>query len=62
MLCGVVTSMLDTGCEISRDLLTWYVEHREIDFEIATVPYYSKPDPAAAAKAMEDAARAKARL
>ena len=62
LLCGKVTALLDSGHMVERELLLWYAEHRQIDWQIATTPYYGKPDKAEAARAVQDIERARVLL
>lgn len=60
LLCAEVKAQLNAGkTAIPPTLLRWYMEHRQIDRQIATTPYYGKADPAEAAQAERDIAHAK---
>lgn len=59
LLCKKIGALLDGPHAIESELLTWYIEHREIDLQIATTPYYGKPDNSEADKAKRDIERAK---
>lgn len=55
LLCLVIgDSVRSADPRLPREFLTWFIEHREIDRKIATTPYYGKPDPDEAAKAVQD--------
>ena len=59
LLCRHVSATLDAGQMPERDLLSWYIEHREIDRQIAMTPGYHKPNLADERRAEYDIARAR---
>ena len=55
LLCQVVGDRVRAeDPTLSREFVMWFAEHREIDRQIATTPYYGNPDPAEAAMAVQD--------
>lgn len=60
LLCRVVGDRVRAeDPTLPREFVLWFAEHREIDRQIATTPYYGKPDAAEAARAVQDIERAK---
>lgn len=55
LLCSLVGGRVRAGdVDLPKELVQWFAEHREIDRQIATTPYYGKPDAAEAARAAQD--------
>ncbi len=49
LLCGAIGMRLDAGQPVGKELLTWYLEHRHIDMQIASA--HDRQSEAAAARA-----------
>jgi hypothetical protein len=59
ILCALVREDL---ASMPLDVVAWFLEHREVDLQIATTPYYGNLSPRDADEAKADIARARAVL
>lgn len=56
ILCETIGMLIRAGLTPVRRDLQWYLEHREIDLEIAESSYYKRPEPQKAAEIRADIA------
>lgn len=57
LLCELTKNSLRNAQPISKDVLKWFLEHRRIDYQIATTEYFGNPNPVDAQDALDDIAK-----
>jgi hypothetical protein len=54
LLCREVSMLIRSTAVVPKDMLIWFLEHREIDRQIATTDYYGSDDSAEAQRTESD--------
>ncbi|MEN9919932.1 MAG: hypothetical protein RL662_2368 [Bacteroidota bacterium] len=57
LLCELTKIALRDNKPLSQDTLKWFLNHRRIDYQIATTQYYGNPNPVDALYALDDIAK-----
>lgn len=57
LLCELTKIAVRDNKPLSKDILKWFLEHRRIDYQIATTPYFGNPNPVDAQEALDDIAK-----